>query len=352
MLEVYSPDLARLGVVEGYESLQWRRRWSEPGTFELHIAYTSDLRGLLVPENLLVKGSEAAIIESVTYSYDSDTGSTILAVGRFASVYLARRILWGTQSKTGTPEAVILALVNAALTGDRAIEHFAVHSAQGYTGDSLDYQDSTCANLLDAVSALCESSSLGMGCLFDPASGHTFRVLQGLDRTTSQTANPQAIFARSYDNLNTQEYTADQSDIRTVALVKGGDYTETVGAITGRARRELYVDAGSVDVDEEGNELDESQSRALMRTKGAQELSSRGMAETVSASTDDITNLEYKVHYDLGDVVTIRTEEWGLEWDARITEVNEIYESGGMTLDLTFGTLLNNQTRLRRLING
>ena len=46
-------------------------------------------------------------------------------------------------------------------------------------------------------------------------------------------------------------------------------------------------------------------------------------------------NLNYKTDYDLGDVVTVL--DMGLRADARITEIKEIYESGGLQLELTLG---------------
>lgn len=47
--------------------------------------------------------------------------------------------------------------------------------------------------------------------------------------------------------------------------------------------------------------------------------------------------LQYEKDYDLGDIVTLQNKDWGVTLDTRITEVKEIYEPGGMKIELTFG---------------
>jgi hypothetical protein len=45
----------------------------------------------------------------------------------------------------------------------------------------------------------------------------------------------------------------------------------------------------------------------------------------------------YQQHWDLGDFVTLKSEDFGVELDVQITEVKEIYERGKIKAVPTFG---------------
>ena len=53
-----------------------------------------------------------------------------------------------------------------------------------------------------------------------------------------------------------------------------------------------------------------------------------------------IGNFKYKTHYDLGDIVTVKKDDWGIQLDLRITEISEIYENGSIKILPTFGNPL------------
>ena len=90
MFTVYSAELVPLGVVESYSSMQWTRRYSKAGWFELHLPPNE----FLVPENIIRNSNEAGVIESVNVTL-SDSGLMSEVRGRFLISYLDRRIIWG-----------------------------------------------------------------------------------------------------------------------------------------------------------------------------------------------------------------------------------------------------------------
>ncbi|MEF7566303.1 hypothetical protein V4V35_25260, partial [Bacillus infantis] len=55
----------------------------------------------------------------------------------------------------------------------------------------------------------------------------------------------------------------------------------------------------------------------------------------------------YERDYDLGDIVTIQNVDWGVTLDARITEVKEIYENSGFSIEATFGN--NRPTLIQKI---
>ena len=50
-----------------------------------------------------------------------------------------------------------------------------------------------------------------------------------------------------------------------------------------------------------------------------------------------IRRLIYKVDYDVGFKVKIVSKKWGVSMDTRIAEIEETYDTDGLTLDVTFG---------------
>lgn len=49
---------------------------------------------------------------------------------------------------------------------------------------------------------------------------------------------------------------------------------------------------------------------------------------------------ELKRFNHIGDLVTVRKKEWGITLNERVTEVQEVYEDGGMSITPTFGDAL------------
>lgn len=70
-------------------------------------------------------------------------------------------------------------------------------------------------------------------------------------------------------------------------------------------------------------------------------------------TTIGVGGLEYEKDFDLGDLVTLQTKEWGVSLSARLTEVKEIYEPGGVKIEVTFG---NNRptliTKIKQELSG
>lgn len=48
-------------------------------------------------------------------------------------------------------------------------------------------------------------------------------------------------------------------------------------------------------------------------------------------------SFEYEKDWGLGDIVTIQNKDWGVTMDARITDIKEIYEMDGFSIEATFG---------------
>ena len=333
---IYSPDFQRVGAIEKITTMRWPRRWHTAGAFELEMPYDKTIFNEMKCENLIRHGNEAGIIEYVRLSTD-ESGENIVCGGRFLLGYAARRLVLGTVSVAAPAENVMTQLVTDSMTGGaRAFAGLTVATSQG-RGEQMDYQ-ATNANLLTEIESISMLSGLGATIDTD-GSGMTFKALQGVDRTAEQSANSRAIFSAEFENVLTQEYDIDTGDSGTVAIVasdKDG-LAETVGTATGRLRREIYVAASGLDKDESGNALTEAQKRALMQQQGKTALANAPISESFTTEVNPYGNLKYKTHYDLGDIITVSSKRWGVQVDARITEITEVYGADGETLELTLG---------------
>ena len=101
--------------------------------------------------------------------------------------------------------------------------------------------------------------------------------------------------------------------------------------------RESFVDAKDLQKDE--GTTDEEYKATLIQ-RGKEKLAERSEAVAFECKTLANSNFRYKTDYDLGDIVVIRKEEWGVTNNLRITELQETYEYGSMTVEPTFGTPL------------
>lgn len=333
---IYDPDFKRMGAIEKITTMRWTRRWHTAGAFELEMPYDKTAFNELKCENLIRHGNEAGIIEYVRLSTD-ESGENIVCGGRFLLGYAARRLVLGTVSIAAPAETVMTQLVTDSMTGGgRAFAGLTVAATQG-RGTAMDYQ-ATNANLLAEIESISMLSGLGVTIDTD-GSGMIFKVLQGVDRTAEQNTNPRAIFSAEFENVLTQEYDIDTGDSGTVAIVATDkdSIVETVGTATGRLRREIYVAASGLDKDENGNALNEAQKRALMQQQGKTALANAPISESFTAEVNPYGNLKYKTHYDLGDIITVSSKRWGVQVDARITEITEVYGADGETLELTLG---------------
>jgi hypothetical protein len=112
--------------------------------------------------------------------------------------------------------------------------------------------------------------------------------------------------------------------------------------MNGLDRNELYVSAGDIKQsykDDEGNQitLTDADYKAALLARGQEKLDSRGVTKNFSSDINTGANLVYRVDYDVGDRVTSFNKNWNVRIDARITEVSEVYEVKGESLEVVFG---------------
>ena len=338
-LYIYSPALVFQGVVDTFSSFRWRRRYFSPGEFELHVAATPDNVALLAEDNIIhrLDRKEAGVIEGAVIT-ESDAGDEIAVTGRFLSSEFENRIIAATLNFSGTTEAAMRKVVSDNAISARPISGLVLGTLNNFT-PTCSFQ-ATGKVVLDTLEALSTSSTIGFRVRIDiPNKQKVFECYQGIDRTVTQTARPYVLFSSTFNNIASPQYTLSKVNYKNFAYVAGeGDGSArkivTVDQTNGAPLRELWVDARDL---QQGS-LSDADYSAQLTQRGLEKLAEAVKTENFEAAAVDTENFQYLVDWDLGDIASF--EKWGLLLNQRITEVEEVYEKGVLTVTPTCGTPL------------
>lgn len=329
MLNIYNKDYERIGYIESYSYLSWVRNYSSTGEFELKCA--PENLPLLSLGNIVAKkrDSEAGIIESIFI--ESVEKEIITIRGRFLTSLLERRIVWYTESLKGDIGACVGQLINNQainpIDEKRKIEKIAYEEIA--VGKNLEGQVSY-KNLLETISSICSEAGVGFkGSL--TGNGILYSLYLGRDLPF--------VFSREFENLLSQNYTDSIKDYANLVKVAGeGEGLDrqviTIGNSEGLERSEIFVDARDLAPGEYENEEDYLKA---LEQRGHEKLYEKRKRESFDAVANTNSNLTYRVDYDLGDIVTVKSNLLNLSKRLRISEIIETYDENGLHIDLVFG---------------
>lgn len=337
-IRIYDSNLDLQGIIENQTSLIWNRKYSEAGTFELHVPITDSNRKLIKINNLVyVMGSmEAGVIEYIVMTEEPNKNE-ITVSGRFLESYMDRRITKQTKTYEGKVEEIMHEMI---FEDTAPIPLLEPGELNGFN-DTVTFQ-ATYKNLLTYIQKLSKQSNIGFR--FRPDFNNKkiiFETYKGLDHSISQGVTNRVIFSESYENLNKASYTENNQNLRTKIYVGGkGEGEERtvveVGGGIGLQLRELFYSAN--DITSDG--LSDEEYLAALRQRGYEQLEKNSYVKSFECETEPTINFIYKTNYDLGDVVTVKKKSWEITTDLRITALQEIYEYGSLKVVPTLGTPL------------
>lgn len=346
-LYIFNRDLSFIDLLDDFASLQWTRRYSKYGEFEIHCSLTSETLNLLHRGNIVWKkdDTEAGYIEYRQMIQDSEGKEVLILKGKFLSGYLNRRIIWGREILQTTAENAIRMLVNKhginPSDTNRIVPNLILGDLKGY------FQTVNCQtsykNLIDEIENLCGLSELGYRVDFDSANKKLiFNVYEGLDRSVNQSVNPRCIFSKEFENILEQNYTDSLNNFRNTVLVGGmgeglARKLVSVGSSMGLDRFEDFVDAKDLTNVVGEVTLSDSDYFNTLIDRGNSKLAEMQEIQTFDSKINLNSNLVYKTDFDIGDIVTCTSKKWGITIDARITEIQEVYEESGLSINITFG---------------
>lgn len=332
-IKIYNRNLTLRGIIEDHISLLWRRKYYESGAFELTAPITEHNVSILKPENIVYKSGGAGVIESLRLE-ETGNGKKIVAKGRVLSSYFDRRLIKPTVFFNGKAKDAFPFLINNAT----AIPNVEIGMLEG--NDMQVTFQATYKNLLGHMEKLSKYSGIGFRLIPDFTSRKLiFETYEGKNRTFKQRENSRVIFSENYDNIGKCTYSYSSKLYKNLCYVGGEGEGSTrkiviVGEDTeGLELREVFFDASSV----RSKDLTPIDYENALRQKGVEKLNSYIEADSFEPFVMPNGNFIYRKDYDLGDIVVMTKESWGMSKDMRITEIQEIYENEQMTTELTFG---------------
>lgn len=341
-IRIYNTDFELLGIIENQTSFIWNRKYNEVGSFTIQCPLMPRNIDLLKQGNFVwVQGKpEAGLIEDVTLDQGERTREMKVG-GRFLDSYLDRRIIFPEVNKNDKVELIMRQLFTDAFGTTEGLE---LGELKGFD-ETVDMQAGY-KSLLETEQDLAKGANFGFRFIPDfHGAKVTFDIYKGVDRSVNQGDRPRVIFSGDYANLITAEYKYNNQLSANVCIVGGeglsdGDPQKKYviagdNSLTGLARREMYILGKTRS---EGLSIENYRNKLM--EEGNETLQEAQEADSFTCTINPNGNFKYVTDFDVGDIVTVIKEEWGINRDYRITEVSEIYEAQMPKIEVTLGTTL------------
>lgn len=368
-LRVFDRWVEPLGTVDELESLVWTTKYFDVGTFGLLAPITDNNSRLLMEGNIIVKHDgrqeiktadggiwrRAAQITYVHITKDENGLEQLEAQGFMLNKWLSKRCIAPQIVATATNQSLINTMVTkncgSGAGTKRCFPQFTMLGQETIEGNAVDYANEVYADLGQEVKARAQAGKLGYDILINErAKQYGFYLYKGKDLTAKNSGgNTPCIFSRDFDNVNEQEYTASIENCKNFAYVQGAaddNGSQPVTTVdgedaTGLELEEVFCDATDIARRYQSGETEVTIPMEtyiqMLDTRGATELESYGKSINFVSTINTNSNLKFKEDFDLGDRITCKEVKWGIQIDARITEVTETYQKGGETIEATFG---------------
>ncbi len=331
----FNQNLNLLGIIDYFISLRWQRKYFEAGEFEIVLPVNNYTLKLIDFDVLIMRNNytEAGIIENIEFN-DNGTDEEVTISGRFLSSLLERRIVKSKINFSGNTIEGMNTIVDA-MTPLTDLWETEVVSMSSKT---ITFQ-CTYKNVYEYLCKLSQYSAIAFRIVPNvDAKVYMFEVWQGKDRSADQNENEQYSFSDDNYNIEQGSLVLSHKTKVTYCLVGGsGEDTarilsEVDDGSTGFDRYEVFSDQKSLSSDN----LSTTDYQNQLKTVGEGNLSDGSFQLEVTA-----TNVgDYKNKWDLGDIVNVKKEKWGVQTTKRIIEVEEIIEDGKRTIYPTFGSPL------------
>ena len=371
-LRIFDKTIEPLGAIDELASLLWHIKYFDVGTFSLLAPITDNNSKLLVEGNIIVKHDgkrevtdatggvwrRAAQITYVHITKDENGLEQIEAQGFMLGWWLNKRCIYPQIVATAANPWLINTMVKkncgSEASTKRRFPQFIMLEQETMSGSNVEYANEVCANLGQEVKARARAGKLGYDILINERTKqYGFYLYKGKDLTTKNSeGNTPCIFSRDFDNVNEQEYTASIENCGNFIYVQGAaddngsqPMTTVDGEnATGLDLTEVFCDATDIARKYQSGETEITiplnTYMLMLKTRGSAELESYGKTINFVSTINTNSNLKFKVDFDLGDRITCKEEKWGIQIDARITEVTETYQKGAEEIEATFGDSL------------
>lgn len=298
MINIYNPQLQRVGMIASWVSLIWETRYNELGSFLIETQKVNGMFELLSLGNYCTLQGERGLMIITSRRTE---GKRIIATGYPASWILSRR----ASTMVIRPQNAEAAM-RSVVSNMEPWDGLRLADVSGIP-DMYQHQisDGTVYKYVQDIAVSCDIG---------------FRIVKSgnslLFEAYKPQKNPNAKYSELYGNLGNYTYTETDANYANVAIVAGAEsgderITVTAGATgsTGHQRREIYLDARHIQPKDEES-LDDYKGRLI--EYGESKLIDYAFANGVSIDIKDKNVL-------LGDLIYVKLKEIGIVATVRIT---------------------------------
>ena len=357
-LYIFNMELDLLGIVDEIEEMDWNRRYYDTGDCLIKALLTTNNLNLLKKGHIIAKKndlSDPMIIEHREISDEDADGMELLTVEAISlsKRILSSRITLGRQIEKGTAdkimENILLAQTNNSENERRHIKRLEVDTSIKEDFINEYEHNSLYKSLDEEFETIAMLDGAGYTVYLDLENKkYVFKAYKGKD------VSDKVLFSTLFDNLSNQNFIESDNNYKNVAIVAGQGENEDRDIIVYNDeaysdidRIELMVDARDIEQevkiekDKNGEEIEVPVRNGATAVKLLEERAKEKLEETskVRSYTASISgnNYVYREDYNLGDIVSIKNDKWDISYKDRIIEINEQYDSAGITINIEFG---------------
>lgn len=353
---IMSDSFERLCEITSHKSILWHPLYLDPtgGDFQLQLDADRYLPHVRKGYYVINTDSRKFGIIDTYEVQETEEGLVLTVSGLMGESILQRRVIWPTISMTGAVDDVVGAIIRMNVTApanqSRQIANFVYESDTAF---SLRVSKQiTGATVADAVVSIVGQFGWSYEVVINDAwDGFTMRLISGKDRSTQQTENPVVLFSSADFGLKEFTYLTSEKAVfsHVICAGEGSGASRTAvvypptstDATKGLNRREVFLDKKDLSRDAgEGGTLTEESYQEKLEYEAAEKLKESATSEACEGIVRPYRYRLYK-DFDTGDIVSVRNERLGLEYDIRVLgALISIDENGASDITVEMGNLI------------
>ena len=360
-IKILSPELEFLYEIDRYTSLDFRRSWQGVGDFTL---VPDGFYPCFKKNNIIMVGDDphkAGVIRTVNVSETDKVITTV--TGQTLDGFTFQRTVLPLDNNGGyfsvppqsqhrnvSAEEIIKTFISSCLGADAEDTNRRLMDGNGrimlVTGQNRHRGYPTewgCryTALDEELQAICEYCDCGYEIYIDfENSQYVAEYISGTDRSVNNSDGRSCvILSTEFESVSEIVYTDDYSSYKNIAYCggKGEGDDRAVISVTNEAdtpagidRFETFIDCGEL-------EIAETPTALSLGEEGKHKLEEHNFIKSLTAKISAAGSFVYGRDFELGDLVTVQSEEIGLEQDIRISEVVESFEPQNYSVSVTLG---------------
>lgn len=367
-LYILNSNYERIAYIDQAESILWNTKYNNIGECEIYIPCDTEMLECLQEGNYVYRSDDDMFckIQTIEIETDVENGDYIIATGVDMASILSNRIIRWEVTFTGTVAEFIRKLINDNVITPaqeyRKINRFRFNSTNfSELTDTITINAFT-DDLLETIKTICSTYNYGfkVSYLLNEQILE-FKLYKGIYKGSDQ--NDEYVeFSPLYGNIISSNYKSDSSNYKNLCYVGYKNTSEVFDLLsvyntetepTGEDRKEIYVDGSNTsreityddlkalypnvtlngtayyngdiivaNISDEKIIVTDYTYLLLIRILGLNKLAEHNRTQEFTGNIDTLNSYEYKVDYNLGDIVKV-INDYGIEAEARIIEIME-----------------------------